>query len=179
MLDVTSRRLGLTAYFSGMATAVVGLLAPGHLVRPLAVGAGTLLALGGVAVLLISLRDEPFGRPAGSAALLTLVGVSLHVYEGVMVIPGGFSLGLLAWGLTPYAVSLVVSTVLLVRREAVAGAVGALVFDFVVHVEVFTGRWDFASAFVLLERPLASAAVIVPVVMLLAHGMRRLRRSLG
>jgi hypothetical protein len=170
--DVTLRQLGLTAYFSGVGTAVVGLLASGSMLRTLACNAAALLMLGGVVVLLLTLRGERIGRPSGPVAFLALAGLALHVYETTVVVPVGFSPGLLAWGLTPYAVSLAVSALPIVRREALAGAAVALAFDLVLHLQVFRGPWDFGSAFVLLFRPLVSAAAIVPTVMLVAHWMR-------
>ncbi len=138
---------------------------------------GAALILVGLARFLLTLRGEPVRWPHPAVALVTLLGIALHVYEQLTVMPGRLSVGWLSWGLTPYLLALALSAFAGTRTAAIAGAGAALLFDLALHHDVVAVPRDFGSAFIVIFRPLVSTLVIVPAVTYVAWRVVRLRSA--
>jgi hypothetical protein len=134
---------------------------------------------GGLFTFLLTLRGATVSRPHLLVIVVAILAVALHVYENAFERTGEFSVGWFLWGLTPYGLCLVVSAFSGTRTAAIAGALIALLFDLVVHYDVFMNPKDFAAALVLIFRPLWNTLVIAPVAIFLAWLLLRRRSRLG
>ena len=173
---MTPRQQGLGALFAGIATVFVALLVGGHPARRVLGWMGVALIVAGLARFVLTLRGEPVTRPFWPVVLVTLLAVTLHGYESAVLLRARFSFGLVLWEVSPYVAPLAVSAFPATRAAAVAGALVALGFDLLVHHELFATPWDFASAFLLLARPLVNGLAVVPVAILVAWALSRCRR---
>jgi hypothetical protein len=133
-------------------------------------GLGGLLA--GLALLGLSLRGTPLGRPHVAVLLTALPGVALHVYEQVAK-STGFSPGWLAWSLFPYVACAAAAAVPACRLPAIAGVVVVLAFDLFIHYSVFVQPRGSTAALAMIFAPLWSTLVFAPLTMLVAWAILR------
>jgi hypothetical protein len=165
---VTRRQIGLVVLIGGIALFFLDLLEPGQRLRLFMSGLGLVLLLGGLCTFLLTLRGETVSRPHWLVIVVALLAVAFHVYENAFEVPGEFSVGWLLWALPPYGLCLVASAFSGTRTAAIAGALVALLFDLVVHYDVFMQPKDFTAALVLIFRPLWNTLIFSPAAIFIA-----------
>lgn len=123
-------------------------------------GAG--LLLGGAGVLVVTQRPFAFKRPHVGTLVVAAAAAVLHAIECFADGLSDAALGFFVWGMTPYCLCLLISSLGSLRVAPVVGGVLALAADLVVHVEVFVAPKSSTSALLLIFVPLWSNLVIVP-----------------
>ena len=173
---MTLRTISVIAIATGVAVFFLGLFGiPQELSMYFAIG-GVAVLFAGIALLLFALRGTRPKAPHFSVFVLVALGVALHAYENFTNYSGPFSLGMFAWSLTPYALCVVVAALSPSSIPAVAGAVTALLFDFDAHNHVFVHPTSSTAGLILLFAPLWNTLVFVPLAMLAAWFLLRLRK---
>jgi hypothetical protein len=135
------------------------------------------LVLMGAGVLLVSQKPLAIKWPHPGVSAVVAIAVVLHGIE-CFAAKGPTSAGaaFFIWGLTPYALCALVSSISTLRAAPFAGGALALAVDLLVHVEVFIAPHSSTSALLLIYVPLWNILVFVPVGTIVAWLILR-RRS--
>lgn len=138
---------------------------------------GVVLVLAGAGTLLVTQRPLAFKPPHVGVIAVAAVAVLLHAFE-CFGRPTDAAFAFFFWGLTPYVLCLLISSLGTLRTAPVAGGALALVVDALVHFEVFVGKPSLTAALLLVFAPLWNNLLIVPVGTIVAwFFVRRRSRS--
>lgn len=123
---------------------------------------GGVLLLAGTSALVVIQRPFAFKRPHVGTFVVAAAAAVLHAIECFAEGLSDASLGFFVWGMTPYCLCLLISSLGTRRAAPIVGGVLALAADVLVHVEVFVAPQSSTSALLLIFVPLWSNLVIVP-----------------
>lgn len=126
-----------------------------------------------------ALLQVPHPKPT-IAIVAAVAEMLLHAWTAVFMAEGGvsaFSLGLFVWSSLPYLACLLIA--LRARRPwmGLCGALAALCVDWAMYYSVFIAPGSSTAALGLLVAPLINLVVVVPVAVLLAYLLGRLRAA--
>ena len=128
---------------------------------PVSVVGGVLL-LAGTGSLVVIHRPLAFERPHVGTLIVAAAAAVLHAIECFAEGVSDAAVGFFVWGMTPYCLCLMISSLGKLRVAPVVGGVPALAADLLVHFEVFVAPQSSTSALLLIFVPLWSNLVIVP-----------------
>jgi len=118
-------------------------------------------------------------KPRIFAIVVVVAGMLLHAWTAVFKAEGGpsaFTLGLFAWSSLPYLACLLIALRACARSWlALCGALAALCVDFAMYYSVFIAPDTSTAALGLLMAPVINLIVVVPLAVLLAYLLGRLR----
>lgn len=137
---------------------------------------GIVLVLTGAGVLLVTQKPLALKWPHPAVSAVVAVALVLHGIECFAKGPTSAGLAFFIWGLSPYALCALISSIGTLRAAPVAGGALALAVDLLVHVEVFIAPQGSTSALLLVFVPLWNNLVLVPVGTIVAWLILR-RRS--
>lgn len=123
---------------------------------------GGVLVLAGASSLVVIQRPFAFKRPHVGTLVVAAAAAVLHAIECFAEGMSDAALGFFVWGMTPYCLCLMISSLGTLRVAPVVGGVLALAADMLVHFEVFVAPQSSTAALLLIFVPLWSNLVIVP-----------------
>lgn len=124
---------------------------------------GIVLVLMGAGVLLVTQKPLAIKWPHPGVSAIVAMGAVLHGIECFAKGPTSAGLAFFIWGLTPYALCALISSIGTLRVAPIAGGALALAVDVLVHVEVFIAPQGSTSGLLLIFVPLWNDLVLVPV----------------
>jgi len=142
----------------------------------LVVPAALLICIVGIGMMVSTQSLSTLTPPHPWALVVAGLAVGLHWYIG-QAKASEFSLGLLAWALSPYVLALLLSCFRSTRGAAVAGAAAALCFDALAFYSVFIRPTSSTASLALLFAPLWNLLVFVPGATWLAWKIRGRRNA--
>jgi hypothetical protein len=174
-----TRNLALTSICGGILLLIFGLYGAMGAGSIFAFAAGGIVLLFGIAALISTHRPLKLTTPHGYVFLIAAIAGALHGYE---FFGGGFggALWWFTWAMTPYALSLAISSFPATRAPSIAGGLLALALDFLLHYELFVETPKGSTAgLALVFLPFWNNVVFVPVGTLVAWAIVRRRASLN
>ena len=142
-------------------------------------GVGLLLCVVGLGVLLSTQSSANLTGPHPYVYVPLALGVLLHGYENLAKSSGGFLYGWFVLALLPYGLALALSCFKGTREASIAGAVVALLLDYLVHYYVFVNPQGSTAALALIWIPIWSTLIFVPVATLVARLIIRLQQGIS
>jgi hypothetical protein len=124
---------------------------------------GVVLVLAGAGTLVAAQRPLVFKRPHPGVGAVAAVAALLHAFECFADGLSDSAAIFFAWGMTPYCLCLLISSLGKSRAAPVLGGALALAVDTLVHVEVFIAPQGSTSGLLLIFVPFWNNLVIVPV----------------
>ena len=140
-------------------------------------GAGLIILVIGLGMLIVASWPAKFVRPHRYVVGATALAFLLHSYEQLAQSSGGPSVAWLAWAMMPYILCLVVSAFPRTRSPAVAGAVVSVAFDCFAYYSVFINPQGSSAALLLIFAPIWNTVVIAPIAIVIAD--RLVHRVVG
>ena len=170
--------VGVALTATGIGLFLVGLYSVGGLpsdILPLAsCSIGCAMLIAGLGMLGWHSRHLNIGGPHLAAVGLFCAALILHGYENV-ALAEHFSPGFFAWALVPYAVFVFISCIAPMRIPAVAAGAVALLFDLLVHYDVFVSPKSSTAALALIFAPLWNLLVFGPIALFATWSALRTR----
>lgn len=123
---------------------------------------GVVLVLTGAGTLVVTQRPLAFKRPHMGVQAVAAVAALLHAFECFAEGLSDAGAVFFAWGMTPYCLCLLISSLGTLRAAPVVGGALALAVDMLVHVEVFVAPQGSTSGLLLIFVPFWNNLVIVP-----------------
>jgi hypothetical protein len=136
---------------------------------------GLVLVLVGAGILLSAQKPLALTWPHLGAGVVFSLAAMLHGFECFGRGTTGAGMAFFVWGLSPYALCALISSIG-TRAAPIVGGVLALAVDVLVHVEVFMAPQGSTSGLLLIFVPLWNNLVIVPLGTIVAWLILR-RRS--
>jgi NADH:ubiquinone oxidoreductase subunit K len=123
---------------------------------------GLVLVLAGAGMLVAVQRPLVFKRPHGGVGAVAAVAALLHAFECFAEGLSDAAVIFFAWGMTPYCLCLLISSLGRSRAAPIVGGALALAVDTLVHVEVFIAPQGSTAGLLLIFVPFWNNLVIVP-----------------
>ncbi len=169
--------MSIRSVAAGLVVCSIGVFLIGLYASPEVAVLGLLFLVSGAVAFLSQRRGIALVSPHPAVVAGLVFGVLLHVYEQLLK-SSGFSLGWLLWALLPYGLCLVTSLLPSTRVPTIGGVVIALLFDLLVHYEVFVSPSSSTAALAMIFAPIWSSLVFSPLAIFLVWAtLRRKQRA--